>query len=346
MSDEINIREMLQYISGVTDPLEIQIAGQVYISKVPPERALEIASALSFGNPFCIPNISDENAKQMAISVHQFAELVMRGRITCHHSKQPNILVACAPKSASTFIWASLTRAAGLPGVSLTAATMTPQSSSQLGMNLREQETDELALIRNGINGIGYVAQHHIRCTPYLCRQMNLYRIKPIVTYRNYFDTLVSLDDMFLDWRPAEGATDNHFFDDGLPANYVHMDREDRLHMLADRSTVFFIQFYLTWKKCEAMGLVEPLWVSYETDFHGDKAVLARRIADFVGTDHIDADKLAAQLGETKPDKAVRLNKGKVGRGADIPQSVRDKVHAIFRPYQGEADFSDLLGEA
>ena len=150
-------------------------------------------------------------------------------------------------------------------------------------MNLREQETDELALIRNGINGMGYVAQHHIRCTPYLCRQMQLYRIKPIVTYRNYFDTLVSLDDMFLEWRPAGPGSDLNFFDDGLPSNYVDMDREDRLHLLADRSTVFYIQFYLTWKKCEAMGLVEPLWVSYEKDFQGDKTILAERIAEFVG---------------------------------------------------------------
>jgi hypothetical protein len=344
MSSEINIQEMLKYISGVTDPLELKLAAQTFLEKVPPERALEISSALNFGNPFCIPNVSDENAKQLAIAVHQFAELIMRARITCHHADQPNILVACAPKSASTFIWTSLIRSTGLPGVSLSAATMTAQSSSQLGMNLREQETDELALIRNGINGMGYVAQHHIRCTPYLCRQMNLYRIKPIVTYRNFFDTLVSLDDMFLDWRSTGPATDSNFFDDGLPANFAQMEREDRLHVIADRSTVFFIQFYLTWKKCEAMELVKPLWVSYETDFHGDKKKLSQRISDFVGGTHIDADKLAAQFGNTTQGKAVRLNKGTVGRGHDIPQSVREKVLSVFSRYDGEADFSELLG--
>jgi len=346
MSDEINIQEMLQFISEVTDPLEIKLAGQAFMEKAPPERAVEFAAALSFGNPFYIPNVSAENAGQLAISVHQFAELIMRARVTCHHADQANILVACAPKSASTFIWGSLTRAAGLPGVSLAAAAMSPQSTSRLGMNLREQETDELALIRNGINGMGYVAQHHIRCTPYLCRQMQLYRIKPIVTYRNYFDTLVSLDDMFLEWRPAGPGSDLNFFDDGLPSNYVDMDREDRLHLLADRSTVFYIQFYLTWKKCEAMGLVEPLWVSYEKDFQGDKTILAERIAEFVGENHIDAARLAEQFGTTDPDKALRLNKGTVGRGKDIPQSVRDKVHGIFRRYDAEGDFSELLGAA
>lgn len=343
MPDTINIPNMLQFISDVTDPLEIKLAGQAFLEKAPPERTLEIASALSFGNPFYIPNISDDNAKQMAISIQQFAELTMRARITCHHADQANILVACAPKSASTFIWGALMRATGLPGVSLAAATMSPLSSSKLGMNLREQETDELALIRNGINGMGYVAQHHIRCTPYLCHQMRLFRIKPIVTYRNYFDTLVSLDDMFMDWRPSDPGTDHHFFDDGLPSKYVEMDREDRLHLLADRSTTFYIQFYLTWKKCEAMGLIEPLWVSYEKDFHGDKAKLAQRIAGFVGENHVDAAKLAEQLGETAPEKSARLNKGLVGRGKDIPQSVRDKVHAIFSRYESEADFSEML---
>ena len=150
MPDTINIPNMLQFISDVTDPLEIKLAGQAFLEKAPPERTLEIASALSFGNPFYIPNISDDNAKQMAISIQQFAELTMRARITCHHADQANILVACAPKSASTFIWGALMRATGLPGVSLAAATMSPLSSSKLGMNLREQETDELALIRNG----------------------------------------------------------------------------------------------------------------------------------------------------------------------------------------------------
>ena len=345
MSDEINIPEMLNYIASVADPLELQIAAQTFLEKVPAERGLEVATALSFGNPFCIPNVDAENAKQLAISVQQFAELIMRSRVTCNHAKQPNILIACAPKSASTFIWASLQRATNLPGVSLAAAAMSPQSTSQLGMNLREQETDELALIRNGLNGMGYVAQHHIRCTPFLCQQMNLYNIRPIVTYRNYFDTLISLDDMFMEWRSSGEITDFRFFDDGLPANYFDMDAEDRLHLIADRSTTFYIQFYLTWKKCEAMDLIKPLWVSYEDDFHSDKAELAQKIADFIGGDYIDAKALAAEFRKTGPEKAARFNKGKVGRGENVPQSVRDKVHSIFEPYQGEADFSDLLGE-
>ena len=38
MSDEINIQEMLQFISEVTDPLEIKLAGQAFMEKAPPER--------------------------------------------------------------------------------------------------------------------------------------------------------------------------------------------------------------------------------------------------------------------------------------------------------------------
>ncbi|MBC7283573.1 MAG: hypothetical protein H5U12_19355, partial [Hoeflea sp.] len=47
MADEINIQEMLQFISEVTDPLEINLAGQAFMEKAPPERAVEFAAALS-----------------------------------------------------------------------------------------------------------------------------------------------------------------------------------------------------------------------------------------------------------------------------------------------------------
>lgn len=65
--------------------------------------------------------------------------------------------------------------------------------------------------MRHGLNGRGYVAQHHIRCTPYLARQMTLYNIRPIVTVRNFFDTLISLDDMFQSWRASNRPVDTIF---------------------------------------------------------------------------------------------------------------------------------------
>lgn len=214
-----------------------------------------------------------------------------------------------------------------------------------LGANLREQETDDLALLRNGLNERGYVAQHHIRCTPFLARQIALYGIKPIVTVRNIFDTLVSLDDMLLQWRAVDLPGNPAFFDDGMPATYTKLDDEARFDMLTDATCVWYVKFLLSWQKCEAAGLVAPLWVSYEDDFIADKERLGTRIADFIGSENADAGQIAACFADTRNGAALRLNKGVAGRGDKIPAKTRERIVAICRCYAGEGDLRPLLGK-
>ena len=48
----------------------------------------------------------------------------MRSKLTIKNSRQPNILLACAPKSASTFLHGALVRALGLPSACLFAALL------------------------------------------------------------------------------------------------------------------------------------------------------------------------------------------------------------------------------
>lgn len=151
-------------------------------------------------------------------------------------------------------------------------------------------------MIQYGNNGLGYVAQHHLRCTPYLCQQLELYNIRPIVTYRNVYDSLVSLDDMMRKQQQEWAATrdkDAIYFSDGLPSNYCELDDETRYLILVDRQCAWYLQFFMSWKRCEALGLVKPLWVSYEEDFLGNKQRLAERIAAFVGLEFIDSVKLS-----------------------------------------------------
>ncbi|MCM2476500.1 hypothetical protein HGO38_23935 [Rhizobium sp. CG5] len=339
------IQQLMLAISVNPDTAEVRRKADEFLMTVPPQRALSAAKALSHAYPFYVPTMDDASAGRLALSLSQLSELVLRARLTASRARQPNILLACAPKSASTFIAAALCKALGVGQVSLALPTYTPYSSSMLGANLRNQETDELALMRHGLNGAGYVAQHHVRCTPYLCRQIELYNIRPIVTIRNYFDTLMSLDDMFMEWRQAKQSGNPHYFDDGLPADYTAMDPVDRYHLLVDANCIWYVQFLLNWRKCEAAGLVKPLWVSYEKDFLGDKAGLGERIADFVGREFVNPQRIAETFGDTSNGKKLRLNKGVSGRGSDIPSVIRDKVHGIMSRYRSEGDLSPLLGE-
>ncbi|MDB5524865.1 MAG: hypothetical protein JWM58_2628 [Rhizobium sp.] len=339
------IGPFMRKIAMVSDPKALADMCLEFLFRFPPQRGLEIASALTWANPFFMADIPDQNAKDLAINLDLFAEIMMRAKLTASRAAQTNILVACAPKSASTFIQDALQKGLGLPGTGLFTATLDAGSGSALGANLREQEPDELALLRAGLNLRGYVAQHHARCSPYMARLLSFYNVRPIITHRNILDTVVSMDDMLMEWRSQNAPADAHYFSDGMPSNFKHLDRADRLMILAQRHTAWLVQFYITWKKCEKLGLTKPLWISYEQDFLGDKQVLARRVVDFLGLDGLSAIRLENAFEDTSNAGAKRLNKGVAGRGKELPDAVRDQILRIAGYYREEEDVSALIGE-
>jgi hypothetical protein len=340
---EQDIFDFLEKLATMGNVPQARLECTQFLALLPPERVLEVASAMSHVYPFFVPHVDDEGAKNLAIGISQFAELVMRGRLTAGKAKQTNILVACAPKSASTFVAAALSKGFNAKLTSLACPT-TGYSSSILGANLREQELDELALLRNGLGHRNYVAQHHVRCTPYLARQLELYGVKPIITIRNFFDCLVSFDDMMMQSRPLGGKHDVLFFDDGLPSGYGDMPQDERLGVLVDTHAVWYAQFLVSWQLCEKAGLVKPLWISYEDDFLGDKLRLAERIVAFVGDDRIDPQVLADQLADRRDGAKHRLNKGITGRGQVVSGALRERALGILRRYCQDADMSPLTG--
>jgi len=338
------MRPMMRGLSQNANQSDMLAQGNSFVRQFPPQAALTIASALSFANPFFLPDVPPQAARDLSLTLDNFAELTMRAKLTAQRASQPNILVACAPKSASTFLQAALQQALGLHNACLFTATLDWASAAALGANLREQEPDELSLIRNGLNGRGYVAQHHARCSPYLARMLTLYNVRPIVTHRNLFDTIVSMDDMVMQWRASPASGQYGYFNDGLPGAYERLERADRLLILAQRWTPWLVQFYVTWKKCERLGLTKPLWISYEDDFLGDKQVLAARIADFIGHEFADPVGIAAALEDRSEGKARRLNKGVAGRGKDMPTEVRDYILSAAGFYREDEDLTPLIG--
>ncbi len=337
------IVDFLGEFSKISVPERYNRLGNEFIHRFAPERGLEIASALSFANPLFLPDIPEESVANLKISLEQFGNITFRAKLTAKHSRQQNVLVACAPKSASTFIQHALQVALDLPVSNLFTASVNP---SALGANLQEQELDELALIRSGLNGQGYVAQHHMRCSPYAAKLLKLYNIRPIVTIRNIFDTLVSLDDMLLDWHQTKLGGDR-YFDDAMPKHYFSMDVDDRMTLLSTRWSIWLTQFYLSWKKCERYGQIKPFWISYERDFLGDKMALAERLADYLGEGRDDglAERLVKSFQDQSQGKALRINKGVSGRGDNIAPHLRAQVLKIIGYYGDEEDMSPLIGD-
>lgn len=256
-------------------------------------------------------------------------------------------VVFCMPKSGSSFLKAALAHALELPVVSLTSFGNT-EISSLFGMNGREQEIDELALVKSALVAPkGFVAQHHTRCTPYLGLQMAIYGVKPIVSLRNIPDALVSFDDMMMAGRAAHDPdawlVDSPF---ALPAGYAGLAPEDRYRILAASLGVWLIQFHLSWMRVRRQGFVAPLVIRYEEDVL-DPARLTLRLTDALGLNDAQTARLRAFADRPDPVRS-RLNVGAAGRGRElIAPDIRDSLGAYARAFADEIppdDIAYLLG--
>ncbi len=92
------IGPFMRKISMVFDPKQLHDLSHEFLYRFPPERGLELASALTFANPFFMADIPEENARQLAVNLELFAEIIMRAKLTAARAQQTNIIVACMPK--------------------------------------------------------------------------------------------------------------------------------------------------------------------------------------------------------------------------------------------------------
>jgi hypothetical protein len=254
----------------------------------------------------------------------------------------PRLVVFCMPKSGSSFVKSALARALQLPVVSLTSFG-NPELSSMFGMNGREQELDELAVVKSALAAPqGFVAQHHTRCTPYLALQLNAFGLRPLVTLRNIPDALVSFDDMMMASRafgdPQAWTFDSPF---ALPPGYADLEPAARYRIIGTSLGVWLIQFHLSWLRCARLGLVSPVVVRYEEDVL-DPSRLTERLREAFG---LDAAQTARLVDFAKsPDRArSRFNVGRAGRGREfIPLDVRDQLAAYARAFEDEISKQDI----
>jgi hypothetical protein len=338
------IRPMMSWMSRNPDGREMLDVGNEFILRFPPQRALVVASAMSLANPFFLPNVPDQAANDLAVPLEDFAEIIMRAKLTARKAKQNNVLIAAAPYSGADLILSALVRAADLPEACLYATTLDGEAATAQGGNLREQEIDELALIQNGLNMRGYSALQAVRCTPYMARLLATYGVKPIVTSRSIADTLASLEEAALAARATPDGLYPAYFADGLPAGFHRLPREERLTLIAHRWTPWLVQFFVSWRICAREGLAQPLFLTYEEDMLGDLDLLAARIADYVGYDVADIDTVARVFADPDNAAARSLKTDPAGRGADLPAPVAAFIQASIDDYRDDVDLTPLVG--
>lgn len=228
-------------------------------------------------------------------------------------SKHHHLLIACMPKSGSTYLRMLL---AGLPD--MRSASLVP------GHGRREQELDVGRL--RATYSLNYVAQHHIRYSSPLGELLDQFDVKPIVLVRNIFDIVISVRDHFRN-ESVEGSM-----------AYIHPDMilwEDRKleHFIVTMCIPWYFNFYMSWTDCSAKCLVR-----YEDLVHSPASVVGVICKEFSvesSPEMIDRTVDAANMLNT------RKNQGIIGRSKDLEDTTKEQILEMASFYE-DVDFTPI----
>jgi len=247
----------------------------------------------------------------MQLKIADFQDCYAGKQLPCEHK---HVLLACMPKSGSTYLAALIEN---LPGF---------QAANLVGTyEGREQELVSEQLI--GFHRTHYVAQHHVRHHSATQKFMFQFSLKPIVMVRNLHDIVYST----YDHMKRESIVGAAAF---VPGDMMDRPKEDVLSFIVDMIIPWYFNFYCSWQQCH-----EKLVLRYE-DWTGDPLGTLRRITHYIGFEASEGDLRHAV--EMASGGNTRFNKGVAGRGRDLPRHLKDRI-AGYAAYYRDQDFSDIL---
>ena len=214
-----------------------------------------------------------------------------------------HILIACMPKSGSSFLSAVVGRLPGYRRVQLIP-----------DYDRREHELDEFCLRQ--VDRYNYVAQHHVRYSHWTAAMCRDYTLAPVVLVRNLLDVAVSLRDALR----KDGPVWPFIFAEPQHAGLSDAQLEEMMVRLA---LPWYVNFYMGWRQAP-----DALLVQYE-DLMADPVGTVRRVLTHAGVAASTAD-IEAAVREVMANDQTRFNVGVVGRGAGLrPDLVRDVLQMV-----------------
>jgi hypothetical protein len=214
-----------------------------------------------------------------------------------------HILIACFPKSGSTYLSKVLQELTGYP--KWYAADPGAQ---------KEQDLSERRLHRPRRAS---VIQQHMKATHSNLELLEWYRMRPIVQTRNLFDTVASLHDHFEAHRASLSSG-------YISEDYLRMPWQERVDYLIHLHLPWYFNFLLSWR--EAAERLDICAVTYEEFFANQERELSR-IADFYGI-RASGDQIATAMSRAAACD-TRFNVGISGRGAEM--LTEDHKRDIYR---------------
>lgn len=233
------------------------------------------------------------------------------------------IIVAAIPKSGSTFLANTLQRITGYHYFRL---------SSGYGTNEHDLYLPALCMI----NPYGCVSQLHMKGTFHNAAHMKTFGIRPVILVRQIDDVVVSLvkDLQSKESLPGYGIGQNGYSFIWQDECTRQMTDTQLTDMVIDLAVPWFVNFYVSWYRLCEQGVVDALWVSYES-LMADKAGTVDAILQFVGYAHDGAfEESILQV------KYPTYRDSRPGRGAEVlSDTQRQRIREHFSHYR-DVDFS------
>lgn len=221
--------------------------------------------------------------------------------------QRPHILIACMPKSASTFL---ATTIASLKGFK--RYRMIPDYGA------REQELCEIRLSR--YNRKTYIAQHHLRHSAWTQTLIDRYRLTPIVIVRDLADTVISLRDHFRREPHGQGPTAR------LLPRHADLPDAELDQAIVRTAMPWYLSFYVGWRLAGdvpifdyAQYTTEPARVIGEILQHANCAMPPQAIHDAVS--------------RVNREQVPQFNVGTSGRGSQLSQPAKDHLLHLLDLY-------------
>ncbi|MFM0631481.1 sulfotransferase domain-containing protein [Paraburkholderia xenovorans] len=227
------------------------------------------------------------------------------------------VLVACMPKSGSTFLTSSI---AALPGFSQVSLVPT--------YGHREQELCVRALTQceHDIGDESFVAQHHVRYSAATDLYINEFRLRPILLLRNIFDVVPSL----VDHHSLEGNVYPAAF---APHDIATRSFEDQANFVTQMAIPWYFNFYASWQQYTGKHVV------YYEDLVSNPECVMRRVCDHLGLKASD-DSIASAVSQAN---AIGKRKNQIcpGRGKRLSHANKCKIIEMANHYP-DIDFTDI----
>ena len=253
--------------------------------------------------------------ESVTLSVQALYDSISIEKLPCDRE---HILVACFPKSGSTWLSETLSKLPDFHRVDLVPV---------YGRREQELAFEKLLLFHT----INYVAQQHCRFSIATERCLNAFSIKPVILIRNIFDCIVSAKDfMDLAKEDPDIAVGPMAY---VSQAYHGWSETDKYDFIIDMMVPWYFNFFVGWHDYSG-----GTWVLYRELLAEPLATVKRIVAELNLS--VEEPTFANALTQAS-ESSTRMNVGRTGRGEGLARHQKERVYK-FASYYPTIDFSPI----